>query len=192
MKHHSVLARRAAALAIAGCAAVGAQAATTLIYCSEGSPEGFDPARYTAGTTFNASSQAIFNRVVEFEIGGTKVVPGLAERWDISPDGLTYTFHLRKGVKFQTTEWFKPSRDFDADDVLFTFQRMLDKDHAFNKATSPTPSFEYAGDMGLATNIVKIEKVDPLTVRFTLKAVDAAFLADLAIDRKSTRLNSSH
>jgi dipeptide transport system substrate-binding protein len=58
-----------AATVIGGCA-LGAQAATTFIYCSEGSPEGFDPGRYTAGTTFNASSQAIFNRLVEFEIGG--------------------------------------------------------------------------------------------------------------------------
>ncbi|MED5620966.1 ABC transporter substrate-binding protein [Ideonella sp. BN130291] len=174
--------RHALALAAAAFTAVGAQAATTLIYCSEGSPEGFDPARYTAGTTFNASSQPVFNRVVEFETGGTKVVPGLAEKWDISADGLTYTFHLRKGVKFHTTDYFKPTREFNADDVVFTFERMLNKDHAFNKATSPSPSFEYAQDMGLPENIAKIEKVDPQTVRFTLKKVDAAFLANLAMD----------
>ena len=72
-----ILARTALAAALA--AAGAAHAATTLIYCSEGSPEGFDPARYTAGTTFNASSQPVFNRIVEFEIGGTKVIPGLAE-----------------------------------------------------------------------------------------------------------------
>ena len=169
-----------AALAAALFAAGGAQAATTLIYCSEGSPEGFDPARYTAGTTFNASSQPVFNRLVEFEIGGTAVVPGLAESWTISPDGLTYTFKLRKGVKFHTTEGFKPSRDFNADDVAFTFDRMINKENAFNKAAPA--SFEYAQDMGLPANIVKIDKPDPLTVRFTLKSVDAAFLANLAMD----------
>jgi dipeptide transport system substrate-binding protein len=181
MNNRFALTRGALVLAGALCTS-GAQAATTLIYCSEGSPEGFDPARYTAGTTFNASSQAIYNRVVEFEIGGTQVVPALAEKWDISPDGLTYTFHLRKGVKFHTTEWFKPTRDFNADDVVFTFERMLHPDHPFNKATSPSPSFEYAQDMGLPDNVAKVEKVDPLAVKFTLKKVDAAFLANLAMD----------
>ena len=182
MKKTTPLARHSLAFAAAAFAAMGAHAATTLIYCSEGSPEGFDPARYTAGTTFNASSQPVFNRVVEFEIGGTKVIPALAEKWDISPDGLTYTFHLRKGVKFHTTDYFKPTREFNAEDVAFTFERMLNKDHAFNKATSPSPSFEYAQDMGLPENIAKIEKPDAHTVRFVLKKVDAAFLANLAMD----------
>jgi dipeptide transport system substrate-binding protein len=78
--------------------------AKTCVFCSEGSPEGFNPAFYTAGTTFDASSRPIFDRLVLFELGTTKTIPGLAEKWDISPDGKTYTFHLRKGVKFHTTK----------------------------------------------------------------------------------------
>jgi dipeptide transport system substrate-binding protein len=172
---------RTVAFAIGAAASASVvHAAGTLIYCSEGSPEGFDPARYTAGTTFNASSQAIFNRIVEFETGGTRVIPALAETWDVSADGLVYTFHLRKGVRFHSTDWFKPTREFNADDVIFTFDRMINKDNAFNKA-APV-SFEYATDMGLPTNIVKLEKLDPMRVRFTLKTVDAAFLANLAMD----------
>ena len=97
----------------------------TLVYCSEGSPEGFDPALYTAGTTFNASSRPVYNRLVEFEHGTTKVIPGLAESWEVSDDGLEYTFKLRPGVKFHTTEFFTPTRDFNADDVIFTFERQL-------------------------------------------------------------------
>ena len=56
----------------------GAQA-KTLVFCSEASPEGFNPQLYTAGTTFDASSKPIYNRLIEFERGGTKTVPGLAE-----------------------------------------------------------------------------------------------------------------
>ncbi len=144
-------------------APIGAHAATTLIYCSEGSPEGFDPGRYTAGTTFNASSQPLFNRLVEFETGGTRLVPGLAERWSVSSDGLVYTFQLRKGVKFHSTEWFKPTRELNANDVVFTFDRMINKDNAFQKAVPA--SFEYASDMGLDTNIAKLDKPDAVTVR---------------------------
>ena len=74
--------------------------AKTLVYCSEGSPEGFDPALYTAGTTFDASSRPVYNRLVEFKQGTTELIPGLAESWEISDDGLEMTFHLRSGVKF--------------------------------------------------------------------------------------------
>ena len=81
-------------LAVAGTAF----AAKTLVYCSEGSPEGFNPQYYTTGTTFDAVSVPMFNRLVEFELGTTNVVPGLAESWVAAADGLSYTFKLRKGV----------------------------------------------------------------------------------------------
>lgn len=170
----------AAALALPLALPLTASAAGTLIYCSEGSPEGFDPARYTSGTTFNASAQPLFNRLIEFEPGGTRLEPALAERWSVSADGKVVTLSLRRGVKFHATEWFKPTRELNAEDVLFTFNRMLDKEHPFNKAAPA--SFEYAQDMGLPANIVKLEAPDPMTVRFTLKDVDAAFLANIAMD----------
>src|SRR5437899_12332720 len=91
----------------------------TLVYCSEGSPEGFQPQFFTTGTTFDAVSVPMFNRLVEFETGTTNIVPGLAESWTASPDGKVYTFTLRKGVKFHSNANFKPTRDFNANDVLF-------------------------------------------------------------------------
>src|SRR5258706_11112173 len=74
-------------------------AAKTLVYCSEGSPENFTPAINTTGTSFDAA-RPIYDQLVEFERGTTKVGPGLAESWEVSPDALTFTFKLRKGVKF--------------------------------------------------------------------------------------------
>ncbi|WP_034618494.1 ABC transporter substrate-binding protein [Chitinibacter tainanensis] len=156
-----------------------ASAAGTLIYCSEGSPTGFDPSRQVTGTDFDASAETMFNRLVEFAPGSTQIRPGLAEKWEVSADNLTYTFTLRKGVKFHTTSYFKPTREFNADDVVFTFKRLTDKNFPFNKAA---PSdFPYASDMAMDTNLVAIEKVDPYTVRMKLKAVDAAFLQNLAM-----------
>ena len=156
-----------------------ASAAGNLVFCSEGSPAGFDPGLYTTGTDFDAAAETVFNRLSQFERGGTAVIPGLAEKWDISEDGLSYTFHLRPNVKFHTTEYFTPSRTFNADDVLFTFQRMLDKDHPFRKAY---PSeFPYFTDMGMDANIAKIEKLDDMTVKFSLNEVDAAFIQNLAM-----------
>jgi dipeptide transport system substrate-binding protein len=50
--------------------------AKTLVYCSEGSPEGFNPQLFTSGTTYDASSVPIYNRLVEFKTGTTEVIPG--------------------------------------------------------------------------------------------------------------------
>ena len=151
----------------------------TLVFCSEGSPAGFDTAQYTTSVEFTAGSYTVYNRLVEFVQGGTDIEPGLAEKWDVSADGLQYTFHLRHGVKFQTTSFFKPTREFNADDVVFTFQRMLDPDQPFHKAY-PVP-FPYFSDLGLAKNVENIEALDPYTVRFTLKTVDAPFLQQIAM-----------
>ena len=156
-----------------------AQAASTLVYCSEASPAGFDPSQYTSGTDFDASAETVFNRLAQFKRGGTEVEPGLATSWEVAPDGLAYTFHLRSGVKFHTTDDFKPSRDFNAEDVLFTFQRLLDANHPFRKAyPSESP---YFSDMELNTTIKNVEKLDDQTVRFTLNHIDAAFVQNLAM-----------
>ncbi|MBF8792142.1 ABC transporter substrate-binding protein [Pseudomonas monteilii] len=152
--------------------------AKNLVFCSEGSPAGFDTAQYTSATD-NDAAEPIYNRLVEFERGGTAVQPALATRWEVSEDGLRYTFHLREGVKFHGNKAFTPSRDFNADDVLFTFNRMLDKNHPFRTAY-PT-EFPYFISMGLDKNIAKVEKADPLTVVFTLNSVDAAFIQNLAM-----------
>ena len=82
-------------------------------------------------------------------------------------------------MKFHSTDYFKPTREFNADDVLFTFERMLDKDHPFRKAY-PT-EFPYFTDMGLDKNIARIEKLDEHRVKFTLNEVDAAFIQNLAM-----------
>src|SRR3982751_6525291 len=108
-----------AALALMMGMGASAQAASTLRYCSEGSPEGFGPQLYDAGTTLDAV-RPVFNRLIETKFGTTDPQHALAEKYEVSDDGLTYTFHLRQGVKFHTTKGFKPTRDFNADDVVFS------------------------------------------------------------------------
>ena len=154
--------------------------AKTLVYCSEGSPEGFNPSLYTAGTTFDASSRQLFNKLVEFEPGTTSLAPALAESWDISDDGLEYTFKLRPGVKFHTTDGFTPSRDLNADDVVWTFQRQLDPEHPYHTVSGGT--YEYFQGMAMPDLLKSVEKVDDMTVRFVLNQPEAPFLANLAMD----------
>ncbi|AVO41394.1 ABC transporter substrate-binding protein [Simplicispira suum] len=168
-----------AALALPVLLAAGAVSAKTLVFCSEGSPENFYPGVNTTGTSFDGN-EPIYNRLVEFERGGTKVVPGLAERWEISADGKEYTFHLRKGVKWHNTnKGFKPTRDMNADDVMFMFERQWKEDNPYYKVTSPNHS--YFNDMGMPKLLVSIVKVDDQTVKITLNKPEAPFLANLAM-----------
>jgi len=167
MKFRSTLAVSALALGLAG----AASAQQTLVYCSEGSPEGFDPALYTAGTTFDASSHTVYNQLVEFETGTTNVVPGLAESWEVSEDGTQVTFTLREGVQFHSNDMFTPSRDFNADDVIHTFERQ-----------GGEGSWEYYNAMSMPDLIESIEKVDDMTVRFNLTRPEAPFIANMAMD----------
>jgi dipeptide transport system substrate-binding protein len=171
----------AVALALMLCAPIAAAANATLVYCSEGSPEGFQPQFFSTGTTFDAVSVPMFNRLVQFEIGTTNIVPALAESWTVAPDGKAYTFKLRKGVAFHSNANFRPSRDFNADDVLFSWTRMADDNHPFHKFTAGQ-TFAYFDDMGMKNIVDKVEKLDDYTVRFVLKRPEAPFLADMAMD----------
>ncbi|MBD2780205.1 ABC transporter substrate-binding protein [Xenorhabdus sp. 42] len=154
--------------------------AKTLVYCSEGSPEGFNPQLYTTGTTYDASSTTIYNRLVDFKLGTTEIIPSLAESWDVSEDGKTYTFHLRKGVKWQSSKDFKPTRDFNADDVIFTFMRQKDANHPYHKVSGG--SYEYFIGMDMGNIISKVDKIDDYTIRFELSHPEAPFIANLAMD----------
>ena len=166
------------AVALPALLALSPVSAKTLVFCSEGSPENFYPGVNTTGTSFDASEQ-IYDNIVKFERGGTKVVPGLAEKWDISADGKEYTFHLRKGVKWQSSKNFKPSRNFNADDVLFMFERQWKENDPYFKVTSSNHS--YFSDMGMPKLLKSVEKVDDYTVKITLNQPEAPFLANLAM-----------
>src|SRR5215469_17309716 len=112
--------------------ATGGAQADTLAVCSEASPNYLNSALTDSNTSFDVSEQ-IADRLVEMEIGGSKVIPGLAESWSVSPDGLHYTFKLRHGVKFQSNAKFKPTRDMNADDVVFSFTRYSDDANPYKK-----------------------------------------------------------
>jgi dipeptide transport system substrate-binding protein len=168
-----------AAICLPALLAAASASSKTLVYCSEGSPENFFPGINTTGTTFDVTGH-IYSRVVDFERGGTQVVPGLAEKWSVSPDGLVYTFNLRKGVKWHSNKNFKPTRDMTADDIIFTLERQWKQDHPFFKVTSSNHT--YFDDMGMPKLLKSIEKVDDYTLKITLNQPEAPFLSDLAME----------
>ncbi|AMS45040.1 ABC transporter substrate-binding protein [Aminobacter aminovorans] len=168
----------AAALAATIATSMTAEA-KTLVYCSDVSPQGFGPQLWDIGATLDAV-RPVFNRLIEFDIGTTNLRPSLAEAWEISEDGLTYTFKLRAGVKFHGNKDFTPSRDFNADDVVFSFARMLDKNHPYHSVSGGT--YLYFAGMGMPDLIRSVEKVDDLTVKMTLARPESPMLANLAME----------
>ena len=158
--------------------------AKTLVYCSEGSPENFNPMINTTGTTFDAN-RPIYNRLVEFKNGTTEVVEGLAEKWDVSPDSKVFTFHLRRNAKWQSNKNFKPTRGFNADDVMFSFERQWKDANPFHKVSGG--GYDYWSDMNMPKLLANIERLDDYTVRFTLTQPNAPFLANMAMDFASVQ-----
>ena len=119
----------------------------------------------------------IFDRLVEIESEGdglSEIVPGLATEWTVSDDGLVYNFKLRKNVKFHNGEIFK------ADDVLFTFERMLTLDYARNTdAMTPILGAEAMLE-GEATKLEGFKVINDYEIEITLAEPYAPFLANIA------------
>ncbi len=120
----------------------------------------------------------IFDTLLEVSVqedGQTELTPSLAESWEVSPDGITYTFHLREGVKFHNGEVFK------ADDVVYTFERMLKPEtEALN--VDFLACIQGAQEMmdGNAQTLSGLEVKDDYTLVVTLEEPFAPFLAGLS------------
>lgn len=119
-----------------------------------------------------------FDRLVETDTvdGEAQLIPGLAESWDVSEDGLTYTFHLREGVTFHNGD------PLTADDVVFTVNRMMDPDLGAKNYDIYEGIVEGAAERrsGEAESVSGVTAIDDLTVQFKLISACSSFLSRLA------------
>ena len=121
--------------------------------------------------------KSLFDGLMDYEPGTTTLRPELAESYDISPDGKTFTFKLRKGVKFHN------GREMTADDVKYSLDRVTNP-----KTQSPGAGFfasingydDVAG--GKSESLAGVTVVDPSTVKIELSRPDATFLHVMAIN----------
>ncbi|HEY9104296.1 ABC transporter substrate-binding protein [Chitinimonas sp.] len=155
------------------------QAASTLAVCTDAAPESFDIVQTELAASNDAAGMTVFDQLLRFKPGTTELMPSLASNWEISKDGLQYTLHLRRGVKFHTTPWFTPSRDMNADDVLFSINRLYDPKHPAHAVAKS--GYAYWSGMEMSKLIKAVSKVDDYTVRFVLNHPEAPFLSDLAM-----------
>lgn len=158
----------AAALVLAP---VAAQGESTLVISIAADPTGFDP-EAVANNTSGFIMATVFDSLVRYKPGSTEVEPGLAKSWDISPDGLTYTFHLRAGITFHD------GSKFNAAEYIQTLDRQLKKDDPNSiYKTGPVEGYE---DFTFGS-VVSYRAIDENTVQFKLKEPSAAFLNSLAM-----------
>lgn len=143
----------------------------TFIFGRGGDSVGLDPALEEDGESFKVCDN-IYDTLVQYKDGSTDLEPGLAEKWESSEDGLTWTFFLRKGVKFHD------GTPFDADAVLFSLNRQHDKTHPFHNVSG---SYVYWVATGLAEIVDKITAIDDFTIQITLKTAYAPFIYTIAI-----------
>jgi peptide/nickel transport system substrate-binding protein len=141
-------------MAVPGVSAAAPVFGGTLRVAMDVDIKSLDP--YTLGWQSHEVLRQIFEGLLDVD-DGLGIIPGLAEKWDISPDGLTYTFHLRKSVKFHN------GQEMTADDVKASLDRLTQ-----------------SAIKGKFATISAVAVVDPLTVRVTLSKPTATFLINLA------------
>lgn len=152
----------------------------SIIYCSEGSPESFNPQLVTSGTTIDATSQQLYDRLIAYKGKENTLTPAIAKSWHVTKDGKKITFYLRQDVSFHQTDYFTPSRNLNADDVIFSFNRIIDKEHPYHQVSGG--HYPFFQSVEFESLVEKIEKINEYTVRFQLKYADSSFLANLATD----------
>jgi peptide/nickel transport system substrate-binding protein len=131
-----------------------------LVVCQPAEPPGLDPTANTAAAIDRVVFANIYEGLVKVNSNG-EYIPGLATAWEVSPDGLTYTFKLRKGVTFHNGDVF------DAQVAKWNLERAMGE-----KTVNPHPEY-FRG-------IIKIETPDSHTLITVLSEVDALFIAHMA------------
>lgn len=148
------------------------------VYCVNGQVNTFNPQMTSGGLTVDTLAAQLYDRLLDVDPYTYRLVPELAESWEVLDNGATYRFHLRHNVQFQTTAWFKPTRALNADDVVFTFERIFDRNHPWHNVNGG--SYPYFDSLQFPETVKSVRKLDDNTVEFRLNKPDASFLWHLA------------
>ena len=162
--------KRASDASTASGTAAGTAFADTITFAQGSDPRGLDPACIDDGESAKVICN-IYEGLLKYNKDSTEVEPCLAEKWDISSDNTKYTFHLRKGVKFQD------GTDFNAAAVKKSIDRQLEPNVTDDM---PYASFVY-GSIKAKTGVKEVKVIDDNTVEIDLFSPQTSFLKNLAM-----------
>jgi len=148
----------------------------TFIFGRGGDSVQLDPAIVTDGESFRVTGQ-VLEPLYQYEHGTTVPVPALATECTPDESAMEWTCTLREGVKFHD------GTDFNAEAVIFNFERWRFTDNPYHFENQVFEYYEAQfGGFDDASIITSVEALDEYTVKFTLSAPQAPFLANLAMD----------
>ncbi|MBV4366916.1 ABC transporter substrate-binding protein SapA [Erwinia sp. BNK-24-b] len=148
------------------------------VYCVNGSVTTFNPQMASGGLVVDTLAAQLYDRLLDVDPYTYRLIPELAESWEVLDNGATYRFHLRHNVAFQKTAWFTPTRSMNADDVVFSFQRVFDRKSAWHNVNGG--SYPYFDSLQFADSVTSVKKINSDTVEIRLNGPDASFLWHLA------------
>lgn len=172
----------------------------SLVYCTGVANFSFNPQKADVGTNMNVVTEQIFDKLFEYDPKTNSLKPSLAEKYQISEDGKTITLFLRHQVAFQTTPWFSPTRYFNAEDVVFSLNRIIgnvaelpaldfnvsdqarfqQNQHYAYQFKANLAHYPYFESVALKNKITKISALDNYRVQIQLVEPDNSVLFHLA------------
>lgn len=148
------------------------------VYCVNGAVATFNPQMASGGLVVDTLAAQLYDRLLDVDPYTYRLIPELAESWEVLDDGSTYRFHLRHNVAFQKTSWFSPTRPMNADDVVFSFERIFKRKSQWHNVNGG--SYPYFDSLQFSDAVQSVRKLNNDTVEIRLNSPDASFLWHMA------------
>ncbi|WP_237362395.1 ABC transporter substrate-binding protein [Vibrio marisflavi] len=148
------------------------------VYCGLEGSNTFNPQLVDSGITSEALSPQLFDTLIKLDEKTYKPIPNVAKSWKVNKNGTEYIFHLNKGIQFQSTSWFSPSRELNAHDVVFSFKRIIDPNNTFHQVGGGL--YPWFASIDFSDLVKDVKAISKDKVKFTLSRPDNSFLSNIA------------
>ncbi|KYN87898.1 ABC transporter substrate-binding protein [Vibrio cidicii] len=148
------------------------------VFCGQSNLKTFNPQLIDSGITADALSPQIYDTLLTLDPTTHQPIASIAQDWQVNKSGTEYILNLRTDVVFQNTAWFTPTRNLNAQDVVFSFRRIIDPTHPYHLVGGG--SYPWFTGIDLANLLTDVVALSNHQVKFILSRPNFAFLSNLA------------